>query len=228
MSIHLVSSQEKKLALTITCIISVLIVGFLCLYKIMLPPAPPAEVKTESTIDLPGVFEAPTTSSGNAENQSSLSSKLPAGISQSILKMETEMFTNSFLPSFSQNTTLKSNYLKEPDTEMPGREPDRTIGKNTNKPDLMNETNFLGGNLKNRKLLFIGKVKGTNEEGCVVIKLSVKPEGDVSIAEIDPERTTTLSSSLRSKALKTSLGAIFEPTGSREVQSGFITFKFEY
>lgn len=195
----------------------------------MLPPAPHTETKTESAIELSGIFEVPTTSLRDAEIQSpSLSSKLPVGISQSILKMETEMFTNSFISSFSQSTILKSNYLKETDTEMPGREPNHTIGENMNKPDLTNETSFIGGNLENRKLLFISKIKGTTEEGCVVIKLFVTPEGDVSTAEVDPERSTTLSSSLRSKALKASQSAIFEPAGSREIQSGFITFKFEY
>ncbi len=142
--------------------------------------------------------------------------------------METEMFTNSFVSSFSQNAILKSTYSKENASETPGKEPNLSIGKDVKNPNLMEGKNFVGGNLKNRKLLFIKKVSGTNEEGSVIIKLIVNPKGEVTSAEVDPNRTTTASSSLRSKALDSALSAVFEATSLTEEQNGFITFKFEY
>ncbi|MDP2386086.1 MAG: hypothetical protein Q8M29_06930 [Bacteroidota bacterium] len=226
MSTHLIFSKESKLAIAITSTISALLITFISLYKIV--PSSRMYSDVETIIDLPGVFVTSISSPYNSESKGSLSSKLPSGISKSIIKMETEMFTNSFISSFSQSTVLKSSSSAEAGAEMPGKDPNHSIGKNRNNPHLTNETSFLGGNLKNRKLIFIDKVKNANEEGSVVVKLNVNPQGEVISAEIDPERTITLSASLKSNALNTSLTAIFEASHSSEEQTGFITFKFEF
>jgi len=228
MSTTLSFSKEKKLAIAITCLICATLAAFLFLYKLILPSSKDTVIKTYNVIDLSGIFEPSLTSLAHPEDKGSLSSKLPSGVSQSILKMETELFTHSFISSFPQSTVLRSNHIEENDAETPGKDPNQTMGKEMKNRDLPNEKSFAEGNLKNRKLVFINNVSSTNEEGCVVIKLSVNPNGEVIIAELDERRTTTLSSSLRSNALKTSLSAIFEPTSSPDIQSGSITFKFVY
>lgn len=219
---------EQKLAGVITGCISLIFLSILIFYKIVIPVHNEITKPSSGLSEISYISENEALSSSSLIDDKSLSSKLPSGISQSVTKMETEMFTNSFISSFSQSSILKSNYSKEIDAETPGKAPNQSIGKDIKNPDLLKGKSSFGGNLKNRKLLFIEEANGTNEEGCVIIKLIVSPNGKVTNAEIDSDRTTTASTSLRSKALETSLTAIFETSTLEEEQTGFITFKFEY
>ncbi|HEY1038885.1 MAG TPA: hypothetical protein VGF30_05735 [Bacteroidia bacterium] len=221
------TSREKKLAGIITGLVSLTFLTSVFFIKIVSPAreifnAPLQTSSVEIPVDLAFQDEQPALNA--TEDKSSLSNSLPAGISQSIVKIETELFKNSFTHSIIPT----SNNLPGSNSETPEKAPSQSIGGSKPAPAGENTPGTIGGNLKNRKLVFIENISGANNEGVVVVKTTVNANGDVITAEIDPERTTASSTSLRSKALKTAQGAVFEKTSTSEDQTGFITFKFEF
>ena len=221
------TSREKKLAGIITGLVSLTFLTSVFFIKIVTPlqeilNSPLQTSTAEIPLDL--AFQDEQTTSNVTEDKTSLSNSLPAGISQSIVKIETELFKNSFTNSIIPT----SNNLPENNSETPEKAPSQSIGGSKPTPAGENTPGTIGGNLKNRRLVFIENISGANNEGVVVVKTTVNANGDVITAEIDPERTTASSNALRNKALKTAQSAIFEKAPSSEDQTGFITFKFEF
>ncbi len=216
---------EQKLAGVITGFVSLMFLSLLFFYNIVIPVHHEITKPVSGTTEISYINEEETVS----DDSKSLSSTLPSGITASVVKIETELFRNSFISSFERsNKALSSTTNSSQSTEVPGKAPNTGFGQEKSVTNYLKETNLVGGNLTNRKLLFIDKAKGTNEEGSVVIRLTVNPKGEVINAEVDPARTSSTSASLRSKSLETASTAVFEPSALTEDQTGFITFKFEY
>lgn len=218
------TTREKKLAGIITGLVSLTFLTSAFFIKIVVPVRNMInEPITESPIEM-----ALSTEENKypvvAESDRSLSSSLPAGISYSIVKIETELLKNSFVSSVSSPSKSSGEVV----SDMPQKAPDQSMGESSANAAESSQSSAIGGNLKNRKLLFIEKVNSTNNEGIVVVRTSVNQNGEVISAEVDPYRTTTSNTTLRSKACKTALTALFESLPGNEVQSGFITFKFEF
>lgn len=70
-------------------------------------------------------------------------------------------------------------------------------------------------------------VYSIQEEGTVVIRISVAPDGNVISAEVALQGTNTDSESLRNAALKAAKKAKFNKTDDNNNQTGTITYKFK-
>ncbi len=219
---------EKKLAGVITGFVSLSFLTILFLYKIAIPLHAEFAKPLSGTMEVSYIHEMETETYEDQQNGKSLSSSLPSGITKSIVNIENELFRNSFVTSLEKTNKNTSENTSSVETGTPGKSPDQSIGKGKEIQNPTSVSRMIGGDLSNRKLLTIKKVTDSNEEGIVVVRVTVSPGGETTEAEIDPARTSTTSYSLRSKAQESALTAFFEPVSLSESQTGFITFKFEF
>ncbi|MBO4442059.1 MAG: TonB family protein [Bacteroidaceae bacterium] len=68
---------------------------------------------------------------------------------------------------------------------------------------------------------------GIQDEGRVVVVITVNPEGKVIDTRINPSRTSTTNFQLRNAAIEAAKKAQFEPSTGLENQSGTITYYFK-